>query len=344
MISNSMDWLYPDGSDDAGIFEIGRRMAVAIGRGPDLTRFTYDPRAMLRTTREIETAARGHRLLVGFQTAAKFEVEHERYRDIIAAGTRVTIWAAGQVSAEAGINGLDYRALKLDTRRLENQWFLVTDGPEQLAFVSYELGEAATFGVGGAASPGKRFVGFVSDDPAVVDLLIRSLTPIAAPTAPTEPKAPSREALALLESSDAAPADEASGAGPGAILVAVGRDTDRAAFVLALALARRGARDLVVIDRAAEGFVSPYHDLRGDDDMRPSPDRLFDESFARREGRRAVATYLEAAAAAGVSAGGWFPTSAGLDGLAEARRRFNGALVVLPPRRAGRVSPSGFVA
>ncbi len=335
MASNLMDWTYPDGSDDAGIFEIGRQLAVAIGRAPDLTRFIYDPRAMLRTTREIEAAARGHRLLVGFQTAAKFEVEHERYRDIVDAGTSVTAWAAGSVSSEAAVDGVDYRALKPNTQRLENQWFLVADGPEQLAFVSYELGDAAAFGVGGAASPGKRFVGFVSDDPAVVDLLIQSMAPIAAPPAPSAPRGPSDEAVALVDASVDSADEPRVVAGPGAVLVTVGRGTDRAAFIAALTLARRDGRVLVMIDRAAEGIASPYHDLRGDDAGRPAPDRLFDESLARREGRGSLATYLEAAAVAGVSAGGWFPTHAGLDGLIEAKRRFNGAVVVLPPE-AGR--------
>ena len=37
------------------------------------------------------------------------------------------------------------------------------------------------------------------------------------------------------------------------------------------------------------------------------------------------------AQAAGVTAGGWFPTHSGSEGLAEAARRFGGALFVLPP-------------
>ena len=114
-------------------------------------------------------------------------------------------------------------------------------------------------------------------------------------------------------------------------MVAVGRGADRPAFLTALAIARREARALVIVDRSAEGFGSPYHDLRGDDADRPAPDRLFDISVARREGRGALIGYLEAATAAGVVAGGWFPTLAGAEGLAEAGRRFGGAMVVLPP-------------
>ena len=330
MATQEMDWTYPVGTGDSGIFEIGRRLAQALGRAPDATLFMYDPRAMLRTTRDIERASIGGRLLVGFQAAAKFDVEAERYRALLAAGTQVVAWAAGSPADDLGLDGLDYRALPADTRRLQNQWFLVSDSPEPLAFVSYELGDANTFGIGGAASPGKRFVGFVSDDADVVDLLIRILLPIGAPPPPAVQVPPSASAVELVEASDGLLDEPASDAGAGAVVVAVGRGADRQAFITALALARREDRDLVIVDRAAEGFASPYGDWRGDDADRPSPDRLFDITTARREGRGAVITYLEAAAAAGVVAGGWFPTASGAEGLAEAGRRFSGAIVVVP--------------
>ena len=330
MAAKDMDWVYPIGAGDSGIFEIGRRLAEVLGRAPDATRFTYDPRAMLRTTRDIERASTGGRLLVGFQAAAKFDVEAERYRALLAAGTQVVAWAAGPHAGGLGLDDLDYRPLPADTRRLENQWFLVTDSPEPLAFVSYELGHAKAFGIGGAASPGKRFVGFVSDDPDVVDLLIRSLLPIGAPLPPVAEVPPSPSALGLVKASDILLGDAASGAGVGAVVVAVGRGADRPAFITALAVARREGRSLVIVDRGAEGFGSPYHDLRGDDADRPSPDRLFDITIARREGRGAMVTYLEAATAADVVAGGWFPTASGAEGLAEAGRRFGGAIVVVP--------------
>jgi len=188
----------------------------------------------------------------------------------------------------------------------------------------------STFGIGGAASPGKRFVGFVSDDADVIDLLIRTLLPIGAPPPPAEQGPPSASALELVKASDVLLDEPASDAGAGAVVVAVGRGADRLAFITALALARREGRALVIVDRSAEGFGSPYHDMRGDDAYRPSPDRLFDITVARREGRGALITYLEAATAAGVVAGGWFPTVSGAEGLAQAGRRFGGAIVVLP--------------
>ena len=335
MTAIDMIWTYPTGSGEAGLFEIGRRLAETLGRGPDLTRFTYDSGEMLQATRQIERAARGGRLVVGFQTAAKLAVEADRYRDLLDAGTQITAWATGPRPTPPGLAALDYRSIPPDHARLQNQWFLATDRPEPLAFVSYELGDVANFGIGGAGTPGKRFVGFVSDDPGVVDLLMRAaLSPIAPPPSPPGPRLPSPAALELAASSDGTEAGPASGARAGSVVVAVGRGADRDAFVAALGIARREGRELVLVDRSAEGFVSPYTDLRGDDADRPSPDRLFDIVLARREGRQRLALFLEAAVSAGVTAGGWFPTHAGYGGLVEAVRRFGGALLVLPPDAA----------
>lgn len=332
----TMDWTYPADAEESGIFEIGRRLAEALGRVPDVTRFSYDPREMLRTTRQIERASRGGRLLSGFQTAAKLAVEIPRYADLLAAGTKVTVYATGAKPADPAIAQLDYRELTPDTRALANQWVLITDDPEQLAFVSYELGDPALFGVGGAATAGKRFVGFVSDDPGVVALLFQALEGVARPLPPTPPPAPS-QAASELASSVGGVTPPATDAGSGAVVIPVGRGDDRRAFLVAAAIARRDGRSLVLVDRTAEGFSSPYGDMRGDDSGRPSPDRLVDIGMAKREGRRVLASYLEAASATGVEAGGWFPVKAGAEGLAEAARRFDGALFVLPPE-AGRPS------
>jgi hypothetical protein len=332
----AMDWTYPASSGDAGIFEIGRRLAEALGRAPDATSFTYDPRAMLRATRHIERAARGGHLLVGFQKADKLLVEADRYFDLRAADTDVTVWAIGPRPADPRLAALDYREARRDTSRLDAQWFLVSERPEPLAFVSYELGDPARFGVGGAATPGKRFVGFVSDDPDVVALLVDALRPLGASRPPRTPRPLSEAARTIATASDSAgtatspPAE----AGDGAIIVPVGRGADRDAVVAALGIARRDGRSLVFVDRSAEGFTSPYSDLRGDDAGRPSPERLFDAETARVEGRNALADFLDAARSSGLEAGAWYPTKAGADGLADAARRFGGAIVVLPPDAA----------
>ena len=168
-----MDWTYPAVAGEAGIFEIGRRLAIHLGRLPDATSFIHDAREMLRVTRRMESAALSGMLLAGFQNAAKFDLEATRYRDLAAGGTRVTVYGTSRPSQS--LTYIDYREVAPDSRKLENQWFLVSDAPEPIAFVSWELGDASGFGVGGAAAEGKRFVGFVSDDPEVVSELVDAL-------------------------------------------------------------------------------------------------------------------------------------------------------------------------
>lgn len=334
-----VDWTFPQDAGDSGLFEIGRRLTERIGRLPDATRFTYDPREMLRITRQIEAACQGGNLWVGFQSAQKLDHERERYVQLVAAGTRITAFATGVMASD--MDGLDYRRQAPDIRRLENQWFLVSTTPEPIAFVSWELGDAALFGVGGAATPGKRFVGFVSDDALVVRELAATLDAIAGMKAPEPPGpppppaegTPAGELVAAVSRLEPPPSDAPSGA----VVVPVGRGDD-SALTLALAIAIREQRKVVLVDRGAEGWLgTPYGDLRGDDAYRPDPERLFGVGLARREGRSDATVGLEAAEALGLDAGGWFPTSAGGAGLGEAMRRFGGALLVLPAsvRRPG---------
>jgi hypothetical protein len=330
-----MDWTFPTGAGPEGLFEMGRRLAEHLGRLPDATSFLSDPREMLRITRRVESVARGGRLWVGFQTAPKLDAEAKRYRELIAAGTRIVAFGSDVPSAD--LPGLEYRRQRPDRHRLPNQWFLVSNEPESIAFVSWEVSDERIFGKGGAATSGKRFVGFISDDPLVVGELLRVLS--GTPGLPPGPGMPPRtvitpardertaELLASLEAM-VAPRSEAP---EGAVVVPIRRDDDDGAVRLAIAIARDEKRRLVVVDRSGEGILgNPYNDLRGDDDYRPRPDRLFDAFVARREGRSVTAAALAAATSLGVTAGGWFPTASGVEGLREALRRFGGGLVVVP--------------
>jgi hypothetical protein len=329
-----MDWTYPDTSGPEGLFEIGQRLSFELGRIPDATTFTNDAREMLRITRRVEAVARGGRLLVGFQKAAKLDAEEPRYQDLIAAGTDVVAFGSDRPARD--IEGLEYREQVPSMRRLENQWFLVSQAPEQVAFASWEISEGELFGTGGAATEGKRFVGFITDDTAVVAALadylegVEGLAPPPPPPASRLRSDPGVEALAAAAGSLEV---VATTAGPGAVVVPVKRDDPDDAVRLAIAIARAEGRRLVVVDRSAEGFfTSPYSDMRGDDSFRPQPDRLFDAAVALREGRSATARAITAADLLGVTAGGWFPTSAGADGLREALTLFDGSLIVLPAR------------
>jgi hypothetical protein len=327
-----MDWDYPQGAGPEGIFEIGRRLAEHIGRIPDATTFTNDAREMLRLTRRVEAEARGGRLFVGFQNARKLELERARYESLVADGTQVIAFGEGQL--QQPIDGLEYRSLGQDHRRLANNWFLVTDAPERVAFVSWEISDAGSFGEGGAATPGKAFVGFVTDDPVVVAELAsvlgtwgRSATPPTTPAPTAEPDPASEALVRAIEGTTV----NATDADPGAVVLAIRRDDSDRVVRTAVALAREEQRRLVIVDRSSESiFGMPYNDLRGDDDFRPRPDQLFNAATAIREGRARTARAILAAEALGVDAGGWFPTRSGSDGIAEAVKRFDGGVVVLP--------------
>ena len=355
-----MDWTYPSGAGEEGVYEIGRRLAELLGRFPEATAFMHDPREMLRVTRRVEATAKTGKLLSGFQTSKKFDVEATRYRELVAANTQVTVY--GTARPVVDVPGVDYRQVRPHTRRLENQWFLVSDSPSPIAFVSWELGDPGNFGVGGAAAEGKLFVGFISEDSDVVAELILALTRVsglgereleAYRSRRGEPKAfGGQTAAAPLTAASDEPASDlahvdsmaasviaavgaltpiATGAAGGAVVVPVGRGDSGAALHLAIAVAKAEGRSLILVERSGEGmFSSPYGDLRGDDDFRPHKDELFGAAIARREGRGATASAIDAATSLGVRAGGWFPTAAGGDGLRAALKKFNGALLVLP--------------
>lgn len=330
-----MDWTYPRGAGPEGIYEIGRRLAEHIGRIPDATTFTNDAREMLRITRRVESVARGGRLFVGFQNAGKLELERERYERLASAGTDIVAFGEGHL--DESIPGLEYRTLRPDHQRLANNWFLVTDAPERVGFVSWEIGRPDTFGQGGAATPGKEFVGFITDDPLVVTELAsvlgtwgRPLRPAPRTTSPADAERPDPASQLLIDAIKQTTV-EPTGAPAGAVVLAVRRDDSDRALRSAVAIALHEQRSLVIVDRSSESvFGTPYSDLRGDDEYRPQPDRLFGATTAVREGRARTARAITAATVLGVEAGAWFPTRSGSDGLAEAVSRFDGSLIVLP--------------
>ncbi len=179
-----MDWTYPDVDPEQraqGIAEMAERI-VAETRDPQLTgtRFTYDAREMLRATRDIEASlAGGGRLWVGFQKAEKFDHETDRYRRLTDGGADVVAFGTGEPGPRSA-DGVRWIALDPSTTLLENQWFLVTTEPEPIAFVSWEISDPDRFGEGGISAPDKRFVGFVTDDRRVIDLLVAHLDGVAA--------------------------------------------------------------------------------------------------------------------------------------------------------------------
>lgn len=178
-----MDWRrHPqdDVNDPDGLDDLLHRAQRDLG-GPPLTGtvFLQDAREMLRSTREIEAVARGAEgtLYVGFQAARKLDGERTVYLDLVDKGTRVFGFGVGIPQDPPA--GLHWTALEEDRTALENQWYCVMQDPEPVAFVGFEVTPGAQYASGDAGDEGKRWKGFVSDDPRVVDALVTHLRAVS---------------------------------------------------------------------------------------------------------------------------------------------------------------------
>jgi hypothetical protein len=181
-----VDWhrLGDGGSEagrQAGVLDLLQRAQRELGGGPLTgTRFLYHVRDMLAATREIEAAVRGHdtTLFVGFQRAGKLAGEAATYRGLVAAGVRVTAFGTGEPEAPTGVGWV---RLPEDQAALQNQWLLVTEQPEPIAFVGFETSEPDRFGRAEVSDPSRTFTGFVTADRRLVRAIAEHLEAIARP-------------------------------------------------------------------------------------------------------------------------------------------------------------------
>ena len=178
-----MDWhRLGDGDSEAGrregVLDLLRRAQAELGGGPLTgTRFLYDARDMLAATREIEAAVRGAAttLFVGFQRAGKLSGEAATYRALTASGISVVAFGTGRPEDPAGVRWVE---LPEDQAALQNQWLLVTDRPEPIAFVGFETSEPDRFGRVEVTDPSRSFTGFVTGDPRLVRAIAEHLEAI----------------------------------------------------------------------------------------------------------------------------------------------------------------------
>ena len=178
-----MDWhRLGDGDSEAGrqagVLDLLRRAQGELGGGPLTgTRFLYHVRDMLAATREIEAAVRGHdtALFVGFQRAGKLAAEAATYRALTASGISVVAFGTGRPEDPAGVRWVE---LPEDQAALQNQWLLVTDWPEPIAFVGFETSEPDRFGRVEVTDPSRSFTGFVTGDPRLVRAIAEHLEAI----------------------------------------------------------------------------------------------------------------------------------------------------------------------
>ena len=162
----------------AGVLDLLRRAQRELGGGPLTgTRFLYHARDMLAATREIEAAVRGAdtTLFVGFQRSEKLDGEARTYRDLVGAGVRVVAFGIGEPGQ---LPGLDWVRLPEDQAAIQNQWLLVTELPEPIAFVGFETSDPARFGLAGVTDGSRSFTGFVTGDRRLVRAIAEHLETI----------------------------------------------------------------------------------------------------------------------------------------------------------------------
>jgi hypothetical protein len=140
-------------------------------------KFLYDARQMFAATREIERAvsAPGTTLYVGFQRAEKLDGEARTYRDLVGAGVRVVAFGIGEPGE---LPGLAWVRLPEDQAAIQNQWLLVTEQPEPIAFVGFETSDPAQFGRAGVTDGSRSFTGFVTGDRRLVRAIAEHLETI----------------------------------------------------------------------------------------------------------------------------------------------------------------------
>jgi hypothetical protein len=187
-----VDWHRGPGTGEkaaAGVAQLLARAQEELG-GPLLgARFLYDARQMFAATREIERAvsAPGTTLYVGFQRAEKLDGEAPIYRNLTRQGVQVIAFGTGTPTEVPEVRWV---RLPEDHGALANQWFLVTQTPEPIAFVGFETSPSDRIGQGGATDPSRTWAGFVTDDPRLVAAIASHLQALADQRAPSARDAP----------------------------------------------------------------------------------------------------------------------------------------------------------
>jgi len=288
--------------------------------GPLLgARFLYDARQMFAATREIERAvsAPGTTLYVGFQRAEKLDGEARIYRDLTRQGVEVIAFGTG---TPAEVSQVRWVRLPEDHGALANQWFLVTQTPEPIAFVGFETSPPDRIGQGGATDPSRTWAGFVTDDPRLVVAIASHLHGLA-----------DRQAPPALDGHEVARSTM--------LLVATDDGTDPAYTVCrraGLEVARREGAAVVLYDRSSESYlVDPYESGPWTSQNHgPAGDRPLDLPDLLRLGRRYLAEQVSEGRALGLQVGAWLARGTGPAALAAACECLGVDRVVLPDQLA----------
>jgi hypothetical protein len=288
--------------------------------GPLLgAKFLYDARQMFAATREIERAVSepGTTLYVGFQRAERLDGEARIYRDLTSQGVKVIAFGTG---APAEVSQVRWVRLPENHDALANQWFLVTETPEPIAFVGFETSPPDRIGEGGAADPSRTWAGFVTDDPRLVGAIAGYLQGVSdreAPPALDDPTV-ARSTMLLVTTDD--------GADPA---YAVCRRTG-------LEVARREGAAVVLYDRSSESYlVDPYESGPWTSQNHgPAGKTLLTPNELVRLGRRYLADQVAEGRALGLQVGAWLARGTGPAAMADACERLQVQQAILPAKLA----------
>jgi hypothetical protein len=202
-----VDWHRGPGTGEEAAAEVAQLLARAqeeLG-GPLLgARFLYDARQMLAATREIERAASapGTTLYVGFQRADKLDGQARTYRNLTSQGVQVIAFGT---ATPTQVPQVRWVRRPEDHGALANQWFLVIQAPEPIAFVGFETSPPDRIGQGGAADPSRTWAGFVTDDPRLVGAIASHLRGLADQAAPVPDGRGTGPSTMLLVATDDGP-------------------------------------------------------------------------------------------------------------------------------------------
>ena len=317
-----MDWnRRPGQGEDAasGVADLLARAQQELG-GPLMgTRFLYDARQMFAATREIESAVSepGSTLFVGFQRAEKLDGEARVYRNLTGQGVEIIAFGTG-TPAEA--SQVRWVSLPEDHEALENQWFLVTESPEPIAFVGFETSPPDRIGEGGATDPSRTWAGFVTDDRRLVEAIAQYLRGVSGREGP-----PTLDGQEVTRST--------------MLLVATDDGVDPAYTTCrraGLEMAQREGAAVVLYDRSSESYlIDPYeYGTWTSQNHGPAGETILNPNELVRLGRRYLADQVAEGRALGLEVGAWLARGTGPAAMAAACERLHVERAILPDKMA----------
>jgi len=323
-----MNWSITDeditNEDKSGVEGFIKRLEESFKNdGPPIEgfRFLKSGKEMFDITREIERECQKNdltgKLYVGFQNVAKFDKEESRYKKITESGVNVVGFGTGTSDSVHSTGLQQWVDLEADTKRFENQWYLIAKDPVPIIFAGWEISDAGNFGIGGITSPGKEFKGFISGDVRLVEGALQHLEFVRRQSVPeTE--------MSLMELAETLPypiekilvvADDGKNETLAKLLEATSK----------FASARSAA--MILYDMSAISYlINPYPSS----EYQKENSTVIEKNQLSVIGREYLSNQLSVCESLGVKAGAVIPTSHGFSHLSTWAEKESADLIVIP--------------